>query len=70
MNKIELTEKQKEVLQKQISGDYSPFFATDEDRVALNQVIDMAIKLAEEWDYPDDIDGDLMVWFMGKYQNQ
>ncbi len=70
MDKIELTEKQKEVLQKQINGDYSPFFATDEDREALNQVIDMASILAEELDYPDDIDGDLMAWFLGKYQNQ
>ena len=70
MNKIELTEKQKEVLQKQINGEHDPFFATEEDQEALNQVIDKASELEEELGYPDEVGEDLMIWFWSKYQEQ
>lgn len=70
MNKIILTDKQKAVLQKQLDGSYSPFFASEEEQMALNEVIDMADALVEELDAFDSIDGDLMAWFWGKYQEQ
>lgn len=70
MNKIILTDKQKAVLLKQLDGSYSPFFASEEEQMALNEVIDMADTLVEELDAIDSIDGDLMAWFWNKYQEQ
>jgi hypothetical protein len=70
MSKIVLNEKQKGVLQKQLSGDYSPFFASEEEQLAMNDVIDMANDLMEELDAYDELDGNLMEWFWNKYLNQ
>lgn len=70
MSKIVLTEKQKEVLQKQLYGSYSPFFASEQDQTAYNEVIDKADALVEELDAYDSFGEDLMAWFWGKYQEQ
>ena len=70
MNKIELTEKQLEVLQKHLNGEYDPFFAPEEQQLAFNEVINKAESLMFELDAVDDIGDDLMLWFWGKYQEQ
>ncbi len=70
MEKIELTEQQKAVVQKQLSGEYSPFFASEEEQVAMNEVLSKAEALVEELDAYEEMNGDLLAWFWGKYQAQ
>ena len=70
MVKIVLNDKQKAVMQKYLDGDYSPFFSSVEEQLAMNDVIDMANQLEEELDAYDESSEDLMRWFWGKYQEQ
>ena len=70
MNKIELHEKQKAVLQKYIDGDYDPFFSSEDEQQAMNQAIDMANELEEELDAYDESGEDLLRWFWNKFQEQ
>lgn len=70
MDKIVLNDKQKAVMQKYLDGNYSPFFSSEEEQSAMNEVIDMANQLEEELDAYDESGEDLMRWFWGKYQEQ
>lgn len=70
MNKIVLNERQKAVVQKYIDGGYSPFFSSEEEQQAMNQVLDMANELEEELDAYDESGEDLVKWFWNKYQEQ
>ncbi|HBG40238.1 MAG TPA: hypothetical protein DDW85_02340 [Porphyromonadaceae bacterium] len=70
MNKIELNEKQKAVVKKYLDGDYSPFFASEEEQKAMNEVIDAASKLEDELDAYDESGEDLVKWYFEKYQEQ
>lgn len=70
MGKIELTEKQKELIQSQLDGTYSPFTSSEEDQIAFNDVIEKAETLCDELDAYDEMGEDLMEWFWGKYQDQ
>lgn len=70
MEKIELSEQEKQVIQKQINGEITHFSATDEERELLTGVIDKAEKLLDELDEYDTMGDDLIVWFWGKYQSQ
>lgn len=70
MNPIKLNQKQKDVLLKQLNGKYSPFFASEEDQIALNEVINMAEALMFELDAVEESGNDLIAWFWNKYQEQ
>lgn len=74
MDKIELTDLQKQLIQKQLNEKYDPFMATEEEQEAFNDVIDKAEALSDELDAVDDyIDnyyGDMIAWFWAKYQEQ
>lgn len=70
MNKIVLNERQKAVIQKYLEGKYSPFFSSEDEQGAMNEVIDMANDLMDELEAYDDAGEDLIVWFWGKYQEQ
>lgn len=70
MSKIVLNEKQKAVMQKYLDGEYSPFFSSEDEQLAMNDVIDMANQLEEELDAYEESGEDLMRWFWGKYQEQ
>lgn len=70
MDKIVLNDKQKTVMQKYLDGNYSPFFSSEGEQLAMNEVIDMANQLEEELDAYDESGEDLMRWFWGKYQEQ
>ena len=70
MEKIELTERQKELIQSQLNGTYSPFTSSEEDQVAFNDVIDKAETLCDEMDAYDEMGVDLLAWFWKKYQDQ
>ena len=68
MTKIELTPLQVELANKQMNGEYSPFFATAEDQEAYNEIIDKAEALMDETG--EDCGDDLLAWFMDKYNAQ
>lgn len=70
MNKIVLNDSQKAVMKKYLEGSYSPFFSSEEEQLAMNDVIDMANQLEEELDAYDESGEDLMRWFWDKYQEQ
>jgi hypothetical protein len=74
MDKIELTDLQKQLIQKQLNEKYDPFMATEEEQEAFNDVIDKAEALSDELDavddYIDKYNGDMIAWFWAKYQEQ
>ena len=43
MDKIELTDLQKQLIQKQLNEKYDPFMATEEEQEAFNDVIDLSL---------------------------
>lgn len=67
MDKIELTDLQKQLIQKQLNEKYDPFMATEEEQEAFNDVIDKAEALSDELDavddYIDNYNGDMIAWF-------
>ena len=74
MDKIELTDLQKQLIQKQLNEKYDPFMATEEEQEAFNDVIDKAEALSDELDavddYIDNYNGAMIAWFWAKYQEQ
>lgn len=62
----ELTEKEKEVIKKYLDGDFDHFTCSEEERVAMTSVIDKANELMEKEDAYDELDDDLIKWFVGK----
>jgi hypothetical protein len=70
MEKIELSDKEKEVIKKQLNGEITQFSATPEERTLLMGVISKAEALLDELDDYDNMGDDLIQWFWGKYQSQ
>ena len=70
MKKIILSKEQICALEKHFSGKHCPFLASKEERKAMMEVIDMADELMEELDAYDELNGDLMLWFWNKYNEQ
>ena len=70
MGKIELNEKQIQVIQDQLNGKIEVWSATEEQQKLLTEVIDMADDLLDTM--PDDYDfgDDLIKWFWEQYQAQ
>lgn len=70
MSKIELSEKEIEVINAQLNGEIDGWTATDEQQKLLTGVISKAEALMDELNaYDDDFD-DLIKWFWDKYQSQ
>ena len=70
MSKIELSEKEIEVINAQLNGEIDGWTATDEQQKLLTGVINKAEALMDELNaYDDDFD-DLIKWFWDKYQSQ
>lgn len=70
MTKIELTDLQRLLIQKQLKGEYSPFFASEEEQKAYNEVIDKAEDLMHELNAYDELGDSLIEWFYNKYKAQ
>ena len=70
MGKIELNEKQIQVIQDQLNGKIEVWSATEEQQKLLTEVIDMADDLLDTM--PDDYDfgDDLIKWFWEMYKQQ
>lgn len=73
MKKIELTEKEIEVIRQQLNGEIEVHSATEEQQQLLMGVIDKANKLLDEEDAYDELEAqgnDLIDWYWKKYQAQ
>jgi len=70
IEKIELSDKEKEVIKQQINGEITHFSATPEQQKALTGVINKAEKLLEDLDGYDEMGSDMIKWFWNKYQEQ
>ena len=73
MKKIELTEKEIEVIHQQLIGEIEVHSATEEQQKLLMGVIDKANKLLDEEDAYDELEAqgnDLIDWYWKKYQAQ
>lgn len=65
-----MSDQQKALIQKQLNGEYSPFFASEDEQVAMNEVLTQAETLVDELDAYEEINGNLLEWFWNKYQAQ
>ena len=73
MKKIELTEKEIEVIRQQLNGEIEVHSATEEQQQLLMGVIDKANALLDEEDAYDELEAqgnDLIDWYWKKYQAQ
>lgn len=70
MEKIILYEKEIDVIQKQLNGEIDVHSATEEEQQLLMGVIDKADALLEELDAYEELNGNLILWFYNKYQEQ
>ena len=73
MKKIELTEKEIEVIHQQLNGEIEVHSANEEQQKLLVGVSDKANKLLDEEDAYDELEAqgnDLIDWYWKKYQAQ
>lgn len=68
--KIVLTELEQRMLDLNVSREFNPMTATEEEAAAMNRVINMAEDLMEELDAYDELDESLMEWFKAKLEAQ
>lgn len=73
MEKIILTEREIELINKHLRGEIEVYNATDEEQEVLGNIIDRADDLMEEldaYDALDDLEFDLLRWYLSMYENQ
>ena len=70
MEKIILTDEQKQVIQEQLDGKIEVHSATEKQQELLMQVIDMAEARLDEYQDGYDFGSDLIAWFWHEYQTQ
>lgn len=70
MKKIELTDRELEVLKQQLNGEFDRVLAPEEDKDTLMIVIDKAENLMHELKAYKESGDDLMAWFYNKYKEQ
>ncbi len=68
--KIELTEREIEVIKMQLSGDLEMFTGQDEEMDVICVVIEKADELMHELEAYEESGDDLVEWYWNKYQNQ
>lgn len=70
MEKIELSQKEIDVIELQLAEKIDIETATEEQKVLLMGVIDRAEALMKELDAYDELGDDLIKWFYDKYKAQ
>lgn len=70
MDKIVLTDREKQVIEKQLKGQLNTFFMEDEEREIIDKVIEDAQALMKELDAYDELDNSLIEWYYNKYKAQ
>lgn len=68
--KINLTEEERNVIEKYLNRDLNTFFMEDREREVIDKVIDDANDLIDELDAYDELDDDLIRWYYDKYKAQ
>ncbi len=68
--KIELTEAEKEVIQKYFNGEITAFGTSEEDMQTMKGVINKAEDLMHEKEAYDDAQEDMIKWYWELYQQQ
>ena len=67
---IILTDIEKRMLHLNVTREFEPMGATEDESAATNRVIEMAENLMDELNAYNELDGDLMVWFDNKLKAQ
>ena len=70
MAKIELTQDEIAVIEKQLNGELNTFFMEENEREIIDGVIDKAEALMAELNAYDELDDDLIKWYYEKYKAQ
>ena len=74
MEKIYLSQEEKQLIEKHLSGDYNPFFATEVEQAMFNSLIDKAEAYEEAVNGLDERmeepNCDLLGWYLRRYNNQ
>lgn len=68
-----MTEREIELINKHLRGEIEVYNATDEEQEVLGNIIDRADDLMEEldaYDALDDLEFDLLRWYLTMYENQ
>ena len=68
--KIELTEREIEVIKMQLDGKLELFTGQDDEMDIICEIVVRANKLMDDLDASDELDDDLILWYWNKYQNQ
>ena len=74
MEKIILAAEEKQLIEKDVAGQYNPFFATEVEQAMFNNLIDKAEAYEEAVNGLDERmeepNCDLLAWFYKKYNEQ
>lgn len=68
--KIILSDKQIELIESELKGEFAPYSATPEEQKLFGQVMDDANELVKELNAFDEINGNLLQWYYNKYKEQ
>lgn len=70
MTRIELSNDEIKIIEKQLSGEFDQFDSTEEEQKLMMSVIDKANALMEELDAYEESGDDVIEWFYNKYKEQ
>lgn len=68
--RIVLTDKEIEVIEKNLRGELNAFFMEDSEREAIDKVTEDAKALMKELDAYDELGNSLIEWYYNKYKAQ
>lgn len=70
MTRIELSDDEIKIIEKDQRGEFDPLDCTDEEKQLMSSVIDKADALMEELDAYEESGEDVIKWFYDKYKQQ
>jgi hypothetical protein len=70
MTRIELTDDEIKIIEKQLRGDLTAFNATEEEQILMCSVVDKAEALMHELKAYEESGEDVIKWFYNKYKEQ
>lgn len=70
MSRIELSNDEIKIIEKQLSGEFDQFESSEEEQKLMMSVIDKANALMEELDAYEESGDDTIQWFYDKYKQQ
>ena len=70
MTRIELSNDEIKIIEKQLSGEFDQFDSTEDEQRLMMGVIDKANALMEELDAYEESGDDVIKWFYDKFKEQ